>query len=109
MRLEKKIAIVTGGANGMGRSTAIRFLQEGASVVIADYNDTNGADTIRKIEEQGFGDSVRFIKTDVSKEGDIKKMIECAADNFGGLDIIFNNAGVGGAVGPVWDLSLIHI
>lgn len=106
MRLEKKIAIVTGGANGMGRSTAIRFLQEGASVVIADYNDTNGADTIRKIEEQGFGDSVRFIKTDVSKEEDIKKMIECAADNFGGLDIIFNNAGVGGAVGPVWDLQV---
>ena len=63
MRLEKKIAIVTGGANGMGRSTAIRFLQEGANVVIADYNDTNGADTIRKIEEHGFGDSVRFIKT----------------------------------------------
>jgi len=106
VRLEKKVAIVTGGANGMGRSTVIRFLEEGANVIIADYNEVNGKETLCEIEKNGHADSVRFIKTDVSKESDIKEMIECASDNFGQLDIIFNNAGVGGAVGPVWDLQV---
>jgi NAD(P)-dependent dehydrogenase (short-subunit alcohol dehydrogenase family) len=106
MRLENKVAIVTGGAGGMGRSTVIRFLKEGAKVVIADYNAASGAETLAEITGLGYKDSAHFIKTDVASELDIKAMVECAVDNFGRVDIMFNNAGVGGVVGPVWDLQV---
>jgi len=106
MRLENKVAIVTGGAGGMGRSTVMRFIEEGAKVVIADYNAISGADTLAEITSLGNKDSAHFIKTDVVSEIDIKAMVECAVDNFGRIDVMFNNAGVGGVVGPVWDLQV---
>jgi len=106
MRLANKVAVVTGGAGGMGRSTVMRFLQEGAKVVIADFNAESGADTLAEIEQAGMGGAAHFIRTDVANENDIKQMIECATDTFGRLDIVFNNAGVGGAIGPVWDLDV---
>jgi NAD(P)-dependent dehydrogenase (short-subunit alcohol dehydrogenase family) len=106
MRLENKVAVVTGGAGGMGRATVMRFLEEGAKVIIADYNDISGADTLAEITSLGYKDSAYFIKTDVVSEIDIKAMVECAVDNFGRIDVMFNNAGVGGAVGPVWDLQV---
>jgi NAD(P)-dependent dehydrogenase (short-subunit alcohol dehydrogenase family) len=106
MRLESKVAIVTGGAGGMGRSTVMRFIEEGAKVVIADYNAASGAETLAEITSLGYKNSAHFIKTDVASELDIKAMVECAVDNFGRVDIMFNNAGVGGVVGPVWDLQV---
>jgi NAD(P)-dependent dehydrogenase (short-subunit alcohol dehydrogenase family) len=106
MRLENKVAIVTGGAGGMGRSTVMRFIEEGAKVVIADYNAASGAETLAEITSLGYKNSAHFIKTDVASELDIKAMVECAVDNFGRVDIMFNNAGVGGVVGPVWDLQV---
>ena len=106
MRLENKVAIVTGGAGGMGRSTVMRFIEEGAKVVIADYNAASGAETLAEITGLGYKNSAHFIKTDVASELDIKAMVECAVDNFGRVDIMFNNAGVGGVVGPVWDLQV---
>ena len=106
MRLESKVAIVTGGAGGMGRSTVMRFIEEGAKVVIADYNAASGAETLAEITGLGYKNSAHFIKTDVASELDIKAMVECAVDNFGRVDIMFNNAGVGGVVGPVWDLQV---
>jgi NAD(P)-dependent dehydrogenase (short-subunit alcohol dehydrogenase family) len=90
----------------MGRSTVMRFLKEGAKVVIADYNAASGAETLAEITGLGYKDSAHFIKTDVASELDIKAMVECAVDNFGRVDIMFNNAGVGGVVGPVWDLQV---
>ena len=106
MRLENKVAIVTGGAGGMGRSTVMRFIGEGAKVIIADYNAASGAETLAEITGLGYKNSAHFIKTDVASELDIKAMVECAVDNFGRVDIMFNNAGVGGVVGPVWDLQV---
>ena len=105
MRLKNKVAIVTGGAGGMGQATALRFLAEGAQVVIADFNAASGEDTLKIAAAAGHADAARFIRTDVAKEADIKAMVECALDHFGRLDVIFNNAGVGGAIGPVWDLE----
>ena len=106
MRLEGKTAIITGGASGMGRATVQRFLAEGANVVIADYNAQTGAETMELAQAAGHGARARFIKTDVARDADIEAMIACALDNFGRLDVLFNNAGVGGAIGPITELTV---
>ncbi len=106
MRLEGKTAVITGGANGMGRATVLRFLAEGANVVIADFNAVTGAETMDLATAQGHSARARFIKIDVAKETDIEAMLKCALDNFGRLDILFNNAGVGGAIGPVTEITV---
>ncbi len=105
-RLQDKVAVITGGASGMGRATVLRFLAEGAKVVIADYNAATGADTLAEAERAGHADRTRFIRTDVAHEADIEAMIRCATDTFGGLDIVFNNAGVGGAIGPLTETTV---
>jgi len=105
MRLAGKVAVVTGGASGMGQATVRRFLTEGAKVVIADFNAANGEATLAMARDAGHGERARFVRTDVAKETDVKAMIDCAVDEFGRLDVIFNNAGVGGAIGPVWELE----
>ena len=112
MRLENKVAVITGGASGMGRSTVMRFLAEGAAVVVADFNSETGEETIAEANSKGF-DRVSFIKTDVASEADNEAMIAKAIDDFGRIDIVFNNAGVGGAIGPLtetteesWDYTM---
>jgi NAD(P)-dependent dehydrogenase (short-subunit alcohol dehydrogenase family) len=106
MRLENRVAVVTGGASGMGKATVLRFLAEGASVVIADFNATTGADTVREAFAAGHGEQVRFIKTDVAEEADVDAAVACAVETFGGIDVMFNNAGVGGAIGPLTETSV---
>ena len=101
MRLKDKVAVITGGASGMGRATALRFLAEGANVVIADYNAETGADAMKEAADQGFGERTRFARTDVAVEAQVESMIATAIDAFGHLDSVFNNAGVGGAIGPL--------
>ncbi len=105
-RLQNKVAVITGGASGMGRATVLRFLAEGAKVVIADFNAVTGEDTVAEAARDGYRDAVRFIRTDVAKEADIEAMIRCARDAFGGVDIVFNNAGVGGAIGPLTETTV---
>jgi NAD(P)-dependent dehydrogenase (short-subunit alcohol dehydrogenase family) len=105
MRLQNKVAVITGGAGGMGQATVLRFLAEGARVVIADFNSQSGEETMALAAAAGHAAQARFVKTDVASEADVKAMIDCAVDEFGRLDIVFNNAGVGGAVGPVWELE----
>ena len=105
MRLAEKVAIITGGGSGIGRATVLRFLDEGAKVVLADYNEKTGKEVVNEAIKKGFEDNVRFIKTDVSQERDVVAMVQCANDIFGSLDVLFNNAGVGGAIGPVWELD----
>lgn len=105
MRLKDKVAVITGGAGGMGQATVLRFLAEGAKVVIADFNAEQGEKTMAMAAAAGHGENARFIKTDVAQELDVKAMIDCAMDGFGRLDIVFNNAGVGGVIGPLWDVA----
>ncbi len=106
MRLTDKVAVITGGASGMGRATTMRFLAEGASVVVADYNEDTAKQTLAIAAERGFREQVRFVRTDVAREADIAAMVELAVSQYGRLDIVFNNAGVGGALGPIWDVEV---
>ncbi len=105
MRLRDKVAVITGGAGGMGLSTVQRFLAEGAKVIIADFNAETGAAALQQVQAEGYGQNARFIRTDVANERDVSAMIDCAMSEFGRLDILFNNAGVGGVIGPVWDIE----
>ena len=92
MRLENRVAIVTGGSAGIGRATALLFSREGARVVVSDYHEDAGRDTVRSIEESG-GDGL-FVPTDVSKPDQVQAMVERALHEYDGIDILFNNAGI---------------
>lgn len=105
-RLDNQVAVITGGASGMGQATVLRFLQEGAKVVIADFNAATGEQTIAAATAAGHANNVCFVQTDVAREADIETMLDTAVERFGGLDIVFNNAGVGGAIGPLTETSV---
>ncbi|MTV81937.1 SDR family NAD(P)-dependent oxidoreductase [Secundilactobacillus folii] len=89
-RLDGKIAIVTGGAAGIGKATVKRFLDEGATVVFTDINDETGKAT----EAEFNTDKVAFIKQDTSKEADWENVVQTVLDRYGKIDILFNNAGI---------------
>lgn len=89
MRLENKVAIITGGAGGIGLAAVKRFLEEGAKVAIVDYDQQQG----EKIEAE-LGENVAFFAVDVSKLADVKEMVEQVVDRFGKIDILINNAGI---------------
>src|SRR5690606_17759685 len=100
-RLAGKVAIITGGASGIGRATALLFLAEGAKVVIADYNQQTSSDLLEIARLQGYEGAILSRRTDVSDEAQVKSVIDLAVENFGRLDISFNNAGVGGDMAPI--------
>ena len=100
-RLDGKVAVITGGASGMGQATVYRFLAEGASVVIGDLNEETGRATMAEIEARGGADRAVFRATDVAEESDIETLVDCATSQFRQLDCVFNNAGIGGAIGPI--------
>jgi NAD(P)-dependent dehydrogenase (short-subunit alcohol dehydrogenase family) len=105
-RLEGKVAVITGGASGIGRATAMRFLEEGARVVVGDVNESAGAATLQSAAKEGFGDRIHFTRTDVSIESDVVRMIDTAVIDFGRVDCVFNNAGIGGAFGSVMETEV---
>ena len=92
MRLQNKVAIITGGNSGIGKATAILFAREGAKVVIGARDAEAGNEVVEFIKNLG-GKAV-FLKTDVSKENDVKNLVDFAVKTFGKLDILYNNAGV---------------
>jgi NAD(P)-dependent dehydrogenase (short-subunit alcohol dehydrogenase family) len=94
MKLEQKVALITGAATGIGRASAILFAKEGAKVAIADINEKDALETVRTIKNAG-GDAI-FIHANLMKVSDIEKMVRTTAERFGKLDIFYHNAGVAG-------------
>ncbi|MDQ6600884.1 SDR family NAD(P)-dependent oxidoreductase [Bacillus salipaludis] len=91
MKLTDKVAIVTGGASGIGEATVRLFAEEGAKVVIADFSEL-GKDLSEELNMEGY--DTFFVKTDVTKEEDIKQLINETVNRYGKLDIMYANAGV---------------
>jgi NAD(P)-dependent dehydrogenase (short-subunit alcohol dehydrogenase family) len=87
--LQGKVAVVTGGANGIGRATVARFVEEGAAVVVADIDAEAGAALA-----EGFGDQAAFQPTDVTDAAQVQALVDATVARFGALDVLFNNAGV---------------
>jgi NAD(P)-dependent dehydrogenase (short-subunit alcohol dehydrogenase family) len=94
--LNGKVALVTGGASGIGRATALSFAREGAKLVVADVNDEGGQQTVHMIAENG-GEAI-FVKTDVSEAVAVQALISKAVETYGRLDCAHNNAGVSSPV-----------
>ncbi|WP_020109958.1 SDR family NAD(P)-dependent oxidoreductase [Nocardia sp. 348MFTsu5.1] len=98
LRLEGKVAVVTGGASGIGEASARRFVREGARVVIADVNDELG-----EIVATGLGPDALFVHADVTDQMDWDRLLEMTSERFAPLDVLVNNAGGGRGVGKIVD------
>ena len=92
MRLKDKVAVITGGGSGIGRAASILFSREGAKILLSDNKKDIGLDTVREIRESGGEAS--FAEADVSRPDQVTNMINSAKEAYGGVDILFNNAGV---------------
>src|SRR6516162_7538153 len=101
-QLHDKVALITGGTSGIGRDTAIVFAKEGAKVVVAGRREAEGQETIQLIRSAG-GKGL-FVKTDVAKTGDVQALVQKTVEEFGRLDVAFNNAGIEGNWLPVVQL-----
>ena len=110
MRLAGKVALITGGASGMGQSEATIFGREGARVVVADVLEFEGRQVAEKIAASGG--QARFVKLDVTSEDDWQAAVKTAVTAFGKLDILVNNAGISGTFDPdttstsAWDMLM---
>ncbi len=90
-----KVALITGGTSGIGRATALAFAREGAKVVVSGRRVEEGNETVRQVKAAG-GEAI-FVKVDVSKEADIKNLVDTTLRTYGRLDYAVNNAGVDGS------------
>jgi NAD(P)-dependent dehydrogenase (short-subunit alcohol dehydrogenase family) len=99
-RLDGKVAVITGGASGIGLGTVELFVAQGAKVIAADIQDEKG-----RMLEQRFGGAVRYARCDVTVEADIAAAVGLAESEFGGLDILFNNAGISDMMREIADIQ----
>ncbi len=103
MRLDGKVCVITGAGSGQGRAAALRFAEEGASVVIAEVDTATGASAADEIT--AAGGAGLFVQTDVSSEEDWRRVIGRSVEAFGGVDVLYNNA----AVAPAADGSVVDV
>jgi len=101
---EDSVAVVTGGAAGIGAATCRQFASEGADVVVVDRDSATGEATAARIDSEAAG-SARFVQTDVSDEDDVRRMADVAREAFGSVDVLVNNAGIRVEPRPVTEAS----
>jgi len=111
-KLDGKVAIITGAGSGFGRATTLLFTREGASVLVVDRDEAGASTTAAEVEKGRQGKASAFI-ADVTKSTDVAAMVRAAVERYGKLDILYNNAGIGGTLSPVvmmdeenWDAVL---
>jgi NAD(P)-dependent dehydrogenase (short-subunit alcohol dehydrogenase family) len=112
MRLDGKVALITGAGSGIGRESALLFAAEGAAVIVADIDDSGGRETVAAVEKDGG--RAAYVHADVAKAAEAAKMIDAAERTFGKLNVLFNNAGImhgkdDDAVSTdeaIWDLTM---
>jgi NAD(P)-dependent dehydrogenase (short-subunit alcohol dehydrogenase family) len=102
-RYESKVVLVLGGNAGIGRATAEAFAREGAKVVVAARREDQGVAVVQGIQKAGG--TAKFIRADVSKEADVKAVVDGTVKEYGQLDVLFNNAGIEGKNGPIGTLG----
>ena len=100
-KLDGKVALITGGASGIGAATVRLFAAQGARVVVADMQEDKGQEVAQELGDQGA-----FVQVNVTQEAEVKAAIEAAVERWGRLDCIYNNAGFGGALGPIESISV---
>ncbi|NHI92952.1 MAG: SDR family oxidoreductase [Candidatus Lokiarchaeota archaeon] len=103
-RLLNKIALITGAGSGFGRATSLRFAREGASVIAVDINAISNEETIKLIKKE-VGGKTLAIKCDISNISEIKSAVKLVYKEFPRLDMLVNNAGIGGPIGPLSSIS----
>ena len=112
MRLKEKVALITGAGSGIGRQSALLFAREGAAVLVVDVNDVAGNETVTLVKQAGG--RAAYCRADVSKAAECQRMVAAAEQQFGKLNVLFNNAGIMHAKDDdavatseeVWDLTL---
>ncbi|MFC4769083.1 3-oxoacyl-ACP reductase FabG [Effusibacillus consociatus] len=92
MRLQDKVAIITGGANGIGKETALLFAKNGAKLVISDFDEEAGLAALQEI--RNLGTEAEFVKVNVSNLYDVQQMVDAAVERFSRIDVLINNAGI---------------
>lgn len=102
--LDNKVAIVTGAASGIGRETALMFARNGAKVVVSDVSESGSGETVQMIKDEG-GEAIS-VNADVSQPKDVESLVKKAVDEYGGLHIALNNAGIGGETNMTADYSI---
>jgi NAD(P)-dependent dehydrogenase (short-subunit alcohol dehydrogenase family) len=103
-RFDGKVALITGGASGIGRACVLAFAREGAKVVVVDLNSELGEETVAAVKNAG-GDAI-FLQVDVSDPQAVEQMVADTVKAFGSLDIAVNNAGIGGELNPTGEYSI---
>ena len=106
MLLKDRTAIVTGAASGIGRAVALAYAREGARVVVADVAEEGGRETVRLVERATNGAQAVFVKADAASPEDHERLVRTAIDRWGALHIACNNAGIGGEMNPVAEMSV---
>jgi NAD(P)-dependent dehydrogenase (short-subunit alcohol dehydrogenase family) len=102
--LENKIAIITGAGSGIGKAISLLYAGEGAKIVVSDINEKGGNETVSEIKAKG-GEAI-FVKADTSKPDDNKNVVDQAVEQFGGLHLAVNNAGIGGPLSPTGEYPI---
>lgn len=110
LRLEGKVAIITGGASGIGAATAKLFVENGAKVIVADIQDKRGISLCKELagvyddDDLDYDSVVSYVHCDVTSDSDVKNAVDTAVSKYGKLDIMYNNAGI---LGDILDFSIL--